>query len=495
MVFHAHDRTLRLALLIGFVAVAVRFIAINQPFVDDWSWRQSDVAAIARNFFLHGFHFAYPQIDWAGGEPGYVGTEFPILPFLAALAYRFVGLHEWVGRIQAVLLFATSLPFFFLLVRRLADDTAAVWALLFYSFAPLQLMASRCFMPDVPSLSLSIVGLYFFFRWTESDRLQFFAFSALAICLAILIKIPTALIGVPLAVLAFSRFGVSAFRRGQLWLFGVIALLPSALWYWHAHQISKEFYPHHFFGAGGFEIKTLGWYLKIVRFTLFSSLTLVFSAMAAAGVFVSWAQPARRLILWWGGAMILFIIAAGYGNRHPWYQLPLVPIAAVLAGVFCSAVAHRYREARLMPRAGGAVLIVAFAFLSFASARLFYAEHAAKLGALGLQIKASTPPDALIVAPDYGDPTVFYYAERKGWHFLEKNAIYNGHPVDSAMASADLENLRKRGATHIVFYADTLWWLVDYKEFAHELDQTCAIVINTPQFRIYRLPGKPESTR
>ncbi len=40
------------ALLMGLwiLAVAVRLIWINQPYVDHWSWRQSDVAAIARNF-------------------------------------------------------------------------------------------------------------------------------------------------------------------------------------------------------------------------------------------------------------------------------------------------------------------------------------------------------------------------------------------------------------------------------------------------------------
>src|ERR1700737_5299129 len=83
------DRHVHLAILIGAMAIAVRLIAINQPFIDQWSWRQSDVAAIARNYFVGGFHFAYPQIDWAGDQPGYVGTDFPILPFVAAIIIKF----------------------------------------------------------------------------------------------------------------------------------------------------------------------------------------------------------------------------------------------------------------------------------------------------------------------------------------------------------------------------------------------------------------------
>ena len=225
--FPAHDRTIKVAFGIGLLAVAVRLIGIHQPFIDDWSWRQSDVASIARNFYLNGFHFAHPQIDWGGDQPGYVGTEFPILPFFAAVCYGITGVHEWVGRVQAVILFAASLPFFFLLVRKFFDKTAACWALFFYSFAPLGIMASRCFMPDIPSLTLSIAGLYLFVRWAETNRGWFLFSSALLISLALLIKLPSAVVGVPLAAVAFERFGFSAFRRLSLWLFGVIALLPS----------------------------------------------------------------------------------------------------------------------------------------------------------------------------------------------------------------------------------------------------------------------------
>src|SRR5947199_3077072 len=138
----------KIAIVICILAVAARLILIDQPFIDHWSWRQSDVAAIARNYFQGGFHFAHPQIDWAGDQPGYVGTEFPILPFTASVCYKIFGVHEWIGRVQAVILFAVSLPFFFLLVRKMSGEIAAVSALFFYGFAPLGIMAGRCFMPD-----------------------------------------------------------------------------------------------------------------------------------------------------------------------------------------------------------------------------------------------------------------------------------------------------------------------------------------------------------
>src|SRR5438309_11845411 len=189
----------KLVVVICILAIAARLILINQPYVDHWSWRQSDVAAIARNFLQNRFHFAYPQIDWAGNAPGYVGTEFPILPFIAAICYKLAGVHEWIGRIQAVIFFAASLPFFFLLVREISGEPAASWALFFYSFAPLNIFTGRSFMPDVPSLSLAIIGLYFFLRWIENAEKRFFFASAILISLSILIKLPSVLMGAPIA--------------------------------------------------------------------------------------------------------------------------------------------------------------------------------------------------------------------------------------------------------------------------------------------------------
>jgi 4-amino-4-deoxy-L-arabinose transferase-like glycosyltransferase len=488
----------RLAILVSILAMAVRLIGINQPYIDNWSWRQGDVAAIARNYFQSGFHFARPQIDWAGDQSGYVGTEFPVLPFLAAICYKIVGVHEWVGRVQAVILFALSLPFFFLLVRKIFGEIAAICALFFYSFAPLGIMAGRCFMPDMPSLALSIFGLYFFDGWMESEpdgRIRSTSFFASAICisLSILIKFPSVLIGAPIACLAFQGFRFSAFRRFSLWLFGAIALVPSAWWYAHANQISREFYPHHFFGAGGVRIENLSWYAHIAARIAIESLTPALTMFGIFGVISARSTSRARILYAWLGAMVLFIIIVGYGNRHQWYQLPLVPIAGAFAGDFCARVmamrifARASSIAALLMRAGFSLVAISFAAFSFAESQILYQASAANLRAAGLELKRSTPNESLIVAADNGDPTVLYYAERKGWHFLEKNGIYDGEPRDSAQAIVDLEELRNRGAGYLVFTSNTSWWVDYYDQFRQHLEATSSLVSATPEFKIYQL--------
>src|SRR6476660_5233215 len=298
----ATDAAPRIVFVICVLAVAARLIFINQPYVDHWSWRQSDVATIARNFLQNGFRFGYPQIDWAGNAPGYVGTEFPILPFIAAVCYKFAGVHEWIGRIQAVILFAVSLPFFFLLVREIFGSTAAVWASFFYCFTPLNIFAGRSFMPDVPTLSFAIVGLYFFLRWVEHGESWSFFVAAIAISLSLLIKITSIVIVAPLLYVLVGRLcqprRLSGFtiKRPTIFsgaLFFAIALLPSAIWYWHAHQIAQKFYPHHFFGAGGIQIESFSWYWHIAQQTFASSLTPLLSVIALVGMFVRLSRARR----------------------------------------------------------------------------------------------------------------------------------------------------------------------------------------------------------
>src|SRR5262249_809384 len=409
--------------------------------------------------------------------------------------------HEWIGRIQAVIFFAVSLPFFFLLVREIFGSTAAVWATSFFSFAPLNVFAGRSFMPDVQSLSFAIVGLYVCLRWVEDRQSVPFFAAAIAISLSVLIKITSIVIIAPILYLAVAGGGDPGSdearrawgRRGQrpriqLLLFALVALLPSAIWYWHAHQIGQKFYPYHFFGAGGIRIENFSWYGHIAQQTLTSSLTPLLSLTALIGLLVPQSRDRRysRFFHWWLVAMVLFVIVVGYGNRHLWYQLPLAPIAAAFAGAACAFVGSKI-SSRVVAVTLSILLVSSFTILAFWCVQPFYQSSAAQLRDAGLQLNKVTAPDALIVAADMGDPTIFYYAQRKGWHFLENDAIYNGTPDDSQQAINDLERLRRRGATHFVFTRNTFWWLQSYPEFVTHLINNAMVIEATPEFRIYKL--------
>src|SRR6476620_12674178 len=183
--------------------------------------------------------------------------------------------------------------------------------------------------------------------------------------------------------------------------------------------------------------------------------------------------------------MIGFIIVVGYGNRHRWYQLPLVPIAAAFAGAACAFVVSKI-SLRVIAVTLSVLLVSSLTTLAFWYIQPFY-QSSAQLRHAGLELRKVTPPDALIVAADMGDPTIFYYAERKGWHFPENDAIYNGTPDDSDHAIENLERLRRNGATHCGFTRNTFWWLNSYSEFVAYLNTHATLIETTPEFRIYKL--------
>jgi hypothetical protein len=210
--------------------------------------------------------------------------------------------------------------------------------------------------------------------------------------------------------------------------------------------------------------------------------------MALFGLFVPQPRDQKysRLFHWWLAAMIVFIVIVGYGNRHRWYQLPLIPIAAAFAGGGCGFLASKIAS-RLAAITSSILLAVTFLILAFIYVGPSYESSAAQLRDAGLELNKVTPPDALIVAADMGDPTIFYYAERKGWHFLENDAVYNGNPDDSAQAIRNLERLRLGGATHFVFTKNTFWWMQSYPDFAADLTSNAILIKATPEFRIYEL--------
>src|SRR5206468_8045333 len=158
-----------------------------------------------------------------------------------------------------------------------------------------------------------------------------------------------------------------------------------------------------------------------------------------------------------------------------WYQLPLVPIAAAFAGAACAFFGSKI-PSRIAVMALSVVLASSFLILAFVYVQPLYEPSAAQLRDAGLELNKITAPGALIVAADTGDPTIFYYAQRKGWHFLEKDGIYAGVASDSQEAIINLEELRRRGATHVVLTTNTFWWLDYYPEFVQHLAANAALI-------------------
>jgi hypothetical protein len=484
----SHTKAILLILLLA--SVCIRLIDVAQPFVDSWSGRQSMVAMIARNFYLHGFDIFYPEVDWTGPSPGYVGSEFPLVPFLASLFYLLFGVQDWVGRSISVLFFALSLPFFFLLVRKACNQRSAYYASAMYVIAPLSIFASRSFTSDMASLSFSLMALYFFIEWVEQpESAALFLATALSTSLAVLLKLPAIIIGVPFVFLAHERFGQAFLRDRRFYFLAAACLILPIAWYVHAYLISISSVTHHFTGEKGLSLLDASEYGKIIRRFATEGVTPPIFVAMVVGASFHCSGTYGRTFHYWLLAMILFVFFAGEGNyRHLWYQLPAVPVAAALAGRAWDLASHRLGSKRL------ALLVIFFfagtGYLSYRYIHAFYIPWSEPIVLASTTLNHFAPRDALVVIADGGNPVGLYYSGRRGWHFLPD---FGAYPVDSEQAMAELENLRSKGAAYLIFTEYSLWWLDTYLEFAVYVEARYRRIEGMDDFAIFDLSDNSQT--
>lgn len=468
------------------LGIAVRFVHINQPFVDHWSYRQTDTAQIAENFFLNGWHILFPQINWAGNSPGFIGSEFPLVPFLASLLYPFFGVQDWIGRTVSLFFYALSIPPLWLLVRRI-NVSIGLLTILIYSFVPLSILTSRSFISDMAMLSLMLWALYAFQKWVESpQRKSLSVLAASFTTIAILIKLPAAMIAVPFAYIVFQKYGWSLFSKVPLWVFAAaVAILP-ALWYFHSYSVALANPPYHVFGEQVLGIVSIEKYLKIMKTLIKTSLTPLIAAFALAGILLSWRHKLREFHAWFI-ASILFAVAAGKGTLvHEWYLLQLVPVTAFFASVTVHSISVKFRQA---PQTIFTLLfLIFFGFLSFTAIKKKYEPWTSSARHLGIELQNISGPDDLIAVIDRGDSTAIYYSKRRGWHFPPY--LGRGKIKNSDDAIAELEALRQQGASFLGIIDQQQWWLKFYKEFNVHLNSNYQRVKNTEEYTIFDLRKK-----
>jgi hypothetical protein len=92
------------------------------------------------------------------------------------------------------------------------------------------------------------------------------------------------------------------------------------------------------------------------------------------------------------------------------------------------------------------------------------------------------PSGATVLVVSRGDDRLVNLDDRSGWHFPQAGGgVYAGHhPADSASAIEHLEQLRQRGAEHLVIPATSGWWLEHYADFARHLDDRYEVVASDP---------------
>lgn len=170
------------------------------------SWRQSDCASMAWNYYSTTANFFTPHFHnlfWAG--TGSSAGEFPIIYWITGMLYRLLGPGEWIFRsINILIVFAGLWAYARTVYMQTQEKFWPAIALTALFVSPAMVYYTNNFLPDAPAIGLCLLGWWFFFRYRETQVHRQFVWAMVFFTLGMLIKLSA---------------GISLLMAGAIWFF------------------------------------------------------------------------------------------------------------------------------------------------------------------------------------------------------------------------------------------------------------------------------------
>jgi len=215
------------------------------------AWAQCDRYALALGFIQNGFDFFHPQTYVLNKqfphdfhlpyENGITAVDFPIHDFIPALLMKITGdTSSFYFRIYILLYSIAGLYFLFLLGLRITGYRPyAVFIVFFVIFSPVFFYYQAGLLPTIPSLANLIIAYYYYFRYKESQKINFFIVGIFFLTLSVLSRTTYGIFMI--AILIQELYSAAKNRRFSLKITGTfmlsIILIGSYLIYNHYLRI------------------------------------------------------------------------------------------------------------------------------------------------------------------------------------------------------------------------------------------------------------------
>ncbi len=464
-------------ILIFLLSFALRTYRIDNPIADWHSWRQADTAAVARNFATQGVNFLYPQNhNFFKQNPNdlpnpnrYFLNEFPLYNAAVAGVYKIFGIEERYARLVSVFMASLTGVFLYLLVEKHSSKLAAYLSAFFWAVLPYNIYYGRVVMPDPTFIFFSVLSLYLISLWTEKEGLIWAIFSGMALTLGMLVKPYTIFLGLPAAYLIFKKWGLKSFKKPEVYLFGMVSLLPFLAWRWHINQ-----HPEGMFGSNWLinatEIRFKGAFFRWIIFDRMNRLIFATGGFVLFffGLVAKKNKDEALFFFSWLVAIAAYITFFAMGNvTHDYYQMPLVPIGCyfMAKGVEFLVVKKRNFFEQIFNIGLALALILLMLAFGWYEVRGFFSINRWEIVEAGREVDQIVPQGAKVIAPYNRDPAFLYQTNRNGWSGLRN--------------MEELKEYMQEGATHYVS--------VDFDEMTNELMQACQAMERTDKYVIIDL--------
>lgn len=507
--------------LILLLAAALRAEHIEQPFLDAFSWRQSDAAMIAENYFRHHHNILYVEVSWDGPGPTYQGRELQTVTYISALLYTLVGQHDWVGRAVAISFGLWGIVALYHVVRLAWRQDYALVAALVMAIMPGATFIDRSLLPDPAMVALIVTSLWLWLQYLQSGRSRYLLLGGVIGAWGACTKITGLIIGLPMAYAWFAlsdrRYRWRPQKLVAAALFAAIILAPTAAYYLWARHLALSYPPFHFAGAGRWLwdssigqwaaeqyylpelLKHYGdwlWRWPVITLVI---LGLLFHPPTPPSERAEHAAKGAGLApwlfhFWLLAGIIYYLIGARELVENPWNLHILNPPAAVFTAHAIVRIARRHSRPPAKPLVLARVLTMLLAIWLVGRVGLNWMIHpyAHDDYKMGLALRDVAAPDDLVVTitGDLGDPVAIYYSQRRGWPFppLRPFLGWNRLPAGDRQAIALFDDLRARGANWLGIVA---WRRAElqhrYPSFMTHLRQSTTLSSANEQFTVYRI--------
>lgn len=152
-------------------------------------WRQSDCSAYVKSFYFNHTNLFHPATFNLAGKDGRVASEFPLIYYLSAKLQVITGTNYWITRGLTFVFYIIGLLALLGCIRKwIPQKLYALFPVLILATSPYYYYYALNFLPNIPAISLSFLGLYCFLNYQGRYRLRDLIGGVLSFMLAMLLK-------------------------------------------------------------------------------------------------------------------------------------------------------------------------------------------------------------------------------------------------------------------------------------------------------------------
>ena len=293
--------------------------------------------------------------------------EPPVIETLVAVTYLAAGGENIaIPRLYGTIFWLLAGLCLYDLARRITGSPiAGLLSLVYFLILPFAVQASRSFQPDPLMTASAFIGIYFLYRWSESQITNYqspitnsswrYALLASAfIGFAVFVKIFIGFIagGAAVAIVLFTLKG-KFWRSPQMWMMAAIMVIPAFLFYFTGDRGNSTEYITNWSLDMLKLITSTDFYSRWLSFlgSLFG-LTILF--LSLAGTLLAAPRARALLIGLWAGYLLYGLFVPFQMYTHSYYHLQLTPIIALGLAPLAEAVIAKATAGRV-DAAGGRV--------------------------------------------------------------------------------------------------------------------------------------------